>query len=111
MRRMKALTFAALALMALPTLRTANAAGQDTDIAGVTAEVAFLRQYDGVLHLGVVLHNPADKEAESHSPITFSCVSMIQANVPVGIFTGPTTFLPPNDSALAIASATSSTCT
>jgi hypothetical protein len=41
----------------------AAAAPQDTDIPGVTAEVVFLRQYNGVLHLGVALHNPGDKPA------------------------------------------------
>ena len=45
------------------------------------------------------------------SPIMFCWLSKIQPNVPVGVFTGGTTFLPPSDSALAIAAATSSTCT
>jgi outer membrane protein OmpA-like peptidoglycan-associated protein len=61
-------------------LSPSHAAGaQDTDIAGVTAEVAFLRQYDGVLHLGVVLHNGDTKEAIGREAIGYGSVVVIDA--------------------------------
>ena len=43
-----------------------------------------------------------DRYFDFQSPIVFCWVSVIQANVPVGIDTGPTIFLPPSDSAFAI---------
>lgn len=60
----------------------ARAAPQHTDLAGVTADVAFLRQYNGVLHLGIVLHKSAGKDAVSHQAIDYSQVVVIdpQAN-------------------------------
>jgi len=64
-------------LAALVPLRCAQAAAQDTDIPGATAEIAFLRQYDGVLHLGVVLHNPAAREADLHQPINYADVVVV----------------------------------
>ena len=67
--------WAASVLAGLPAL----AAPQDTDLAGVTAEIAFARQYDGVLHLGVVLHNSGDKEAQLHQAIDYSQMVIIDA--------------------------------
>jgi outer membrane protein OmpA-like peptidoglycan-associated protein len=46
-------------------------AAKETDIAGVTAGIAFLRQYDGVLHLGIVLHNGGDKEVAAQKPLEY----------------------------------------
>ena len=63
-------------LVLLPAL-PCHAAGQDTDIAGVTAEIAFLRQYGGALHLGVVLHNTSDKEVSAAQPIEYAEVVVI----------------------------------
>jgi len=57
----------------------ANAAPQDTDLNGVTADLAFARQYDGVLHLGIVLHNSGSKEAQSHEAIDYSQIVIIDA--------------------------------
>jgi len=57
----------------------ATAAPQNTDLADVTAEIAFARQYDGVLHLGVVLHNSDGKEAQSHQAIDYSQIVIIDA--------------------------------
>ncbi len=56
-----------------------DAAPQDTDLADVTAEIAFARQYDGVLHLGIVLHNSGTKEVRSHQAIDYSHVVIIDA--------------------------------
>jgi outer membrane protein OmpA-like peptidoglycan-associated protein len=41
-----------------------SAAPQETEISGVTADLAFLRQGNGVLRLGIKLKNPGDKPAE-----------------------------------------------
>src|SRR5260370_30405566 len=57
---------------AIALLSPALAAPQDTDLSDVTAEIAFLRQYNGVLHLGIVLHNSATKEASARQAIDYS---------------------------------------
>ncbi len=54
-------------------------AAQDTDIRGVTAQVAFLRQYDGVLHVGVVLHNGNDQRAHADTPVYFKDFDLVDA--------------------------------
>ena len=53
-----------------------------TDLADVTADIAYARQYNGVLHLGIVLHNSSDKDAVSHQAIDYSQVVIVdpQAN-------------------------------
>ena len=68
---------ACAALLALLPALPCQAAGQDTDIAGVTAEVAFLRQYGGALHLGILLHNTSDQEVSAQHPIEFGEVVVI----------------------------------
>jgi len=75
MRRILIATGAVL-LACLPAL-PCRAAGQDTDIAGVTAEIAFLRQYGGALHLGILLHNTSDKEVSAQKPIEYADVVVI----------------------------------
>ena len=55
----------------------AGAAPQDTDIAGVTADMAFLRQYDGVLHAGIVLNNSNTKEVAAPKPLELGEVVII----------------------------------
>jgi len=57
----------------------AAAAPQDTDIPGVTAEVAFLRQYNGVLHLGIALHNPGTKDAAKADALSYAQVVIVDA--------------------------------
>ncbi|HLK24731.1 MAG TPA: OmpA family protein [Caulobacteraceae bacterium] len=52
---------------------------QDTDIPGVTAQVAYLRQYDGVLHAGVVLHNNNDKRVRADEPVAFKDFDLVDA--------------------------------
>lgn len=71
--RLACLTLALIVALKLP----AHAAPQDTDITGVTADVAYARQYEGVLHLGVVLHNSSTKEAVSHQAIDYSQIVII----------------------------------
>ena len=75
MRAINALTLVLLASFA--SLQTTE--GHETDIAGVTADIAFLRQYDGVLHLGVILHNPDAKEAAGRTAINFADISIVDA--------------------------------
>ena len=53
------------------------AAPADTDITGVTAEVAYLRQYNGVLHLGILLRNSGDKEVSAQKPIEYGELLLI----------------------------------
>jgi outer membrane protein OmpA-like peptidoglycan-associated protein len=75
---MTRIRFVALAvLLALLSPPPCRAAAQETDIAGVTAEIAFLRQYDGALHLGVLLHNGSDREVSAQKPIEFGQVVVI----------------------------------
>lgn len=77
---MHRICLACLALVLMATLeRSADAAPQDTDLTGVTADIAFARQYGGVLHLGVMLHNAANKEAQSHQAIDYSQIVIIDA--------------------------------
>lgn len=42
----------------------AEAAFQETEIPGVTTQLKFLRQYNGVLHLGILFHNGQDNASE-----------------------------------------------
>jgi len=58
---------------------SAQAAPRETDLAGVTADVAFLRQYNGVLHLGIVLHNSGSANARSSQAIDYSQIVIIDA--------------------------------
>ncbi len=52
---------------------------QDTDIAGVTAQLAYARQYDGVLHVGVVLENTNDREVNADHPLEYSELLVVSA--------------------------------
>lgn len=77
MRRMKAANCALLmALMLAPPALAAEE--HETDIAGTRAKIALLKQYDGVLHVGIVLHNPGNKEASLQLPIDYSDVVVIE---------------------------------
>jgi hypothetical protein len=62
-----------IVILAFPVL----AAPQDTDLVDVTADIAFLRQYNGVLHVGIVLHNAGRKQAASSEAIDYSKVVII----------------------------------
>jgi len=75
MRRVR--TFFWLLLLAATFFQPAFGAPQETDLPGVTAEIAFLRQYDGVLHIGILLHNPESKQAASPQAIDFAQVVII----------------------------------
>jgi outer membrane protein OmpA-like peptidoglycan-associated protein len=70
---------AAWVLGAIAHSPPAAAAPQDTDLAGVTADISYLRQYNGVLHVGIVLHNAGAKEAASHQALDYSQVVVIDA--------------------------------
>lgn len=48
-----------------------------TGLIDVTAELRYLRQSDGVLRLGVVLHNSGAKEALSHEAIDFGQIVIV----------------------------------
>ncbi len=45
---------------------------EETEIPGVTATLEYLRQYDGILHLGVKLKNTGEKMVASSPAIMFS---------------------------------------
>lgn len=66
-----------LLILAAPFFQPAFAAPQETDLPGVTAEIAFLRQYEGTLHVGILLHNPQSKQAASPQAIDFAQVVVI----------------------------------
>ncbi len=72
---------AAIAALTASAVLTSQAwaAPQDTDMPGVTAEVAFLRQYNGVLHLGVALHNPGDKPVQRAQAMNLGEVIVVDA--------------------------------
>lgn len=57
--------------------RSQTPAPQPTDIVNVTAELRYLRQSDGVLRVGIVLHNSGAKEAVSHLPIDFGQLTVV----------------------------------
>ena len=52
---------------------------EETEIPGVTATLAYLRQYNGILHLGVKLKNPGEKEASTSKAIQFSRIVVADA--------------------------------
>ncbi|MBM4315705.1 MAG: OmpA family protein [Deltaproteobacteria bacterium] len=54
-------------------------AAEETEIPGVTAELGFARQYNGVLHLGIRLRNTGDKEAATGKPIPFGKIVLADA--------------------------------
>jgi outer membrane protein OmpA-like peptidoglycan-associated protein len=57
----------------------APAGAEETEIPGVTASLEFIRQYQGVLRLGVKLANGTDKEARVSKPIQFSKIAITDA--------------------------------
>src|SRR5581483_2127982 len=61
-------------------------APQPTDIPGVTAEIAFLRQYHGVLHLGIRLQNAGSADASLSQPITYGDVVIVDAGANKKLF-------------------------
>ena len=72
--------WAAVMLASVPARSVlAQTAEQDSDLAGVTTHVAFLRQYDGALHLGIVFHNTTNRIVRNTSPLTFDKVSIVDA--------------------------------
>jgi outer membrane protein OmpA-like peptidoglycan-associated protein len=66
-----------VAPLAAAFFHPALGAPQETDLPGVTADIAYLRQYDGVLHVGVLLHNPANKQVAAHLALDFGQVVVI----------------------------------
>lgn len=78
MSRIFALAASALSMIVALT-RPGAAEPQDTDMPGVTAEVAFSRQYDGVLHLGVMLHNSGAHETSAAKALSYGEVVVIDA--------------------------------
>ena len=77
MRAMKTVAFVLLLVLLSVRGTAAAVATHDADIPGVTAEIAFLRQYNGVLHLGVVLHNPDTKDAATRTAIDYGNVVIV----------------------------------
>jgi photosystem I P700 chlorophyll a apoprotein A2 len=55
----------------------AQSAPQETDIPGVTADLAYLRQYDGALHIGVRLHNGSGKDVSVSKALRYADVVLI----------------------------------
>lgn len=76
----------AAAFLLLLVTKTALATPQDTDIPGVTADISYLRQYNGVLHFAIVLHNGTSREANLHQPITFGDVVIVDAKANKKLF-------------------------
>jgi len=75
--RQKSVVLGSLLVVAFTQL--AASAPQETDIPGVAAEIAFLRQYNGVLHLGLALRNPGNQEARSSSALRYAEVVIVDA--------------------------------
>jgi outer membrane protein OmpA-like peptidoglycan-associated protein len=77
MKRIRAAAVLLLAGSGLSPQRLA--AQQETEIPGVTARLVELRQYNGVLRLGISLKNSAEKLASSAKPLEFSKVMLVDA--------------------------------
>ncbi len=78
--------FAKLPVLAIFLAAPAWAEPQPTDIPGVTAEIAFLRQYNGVLHLGILLRNAGEKDASLSQPVTYGDMVVIDAGANKKLF-------------------------
>jgi outer membrane protein OmpA-like peptidoglycan-associated protein len=57
----------------------AQSAEQESDLAGVTTRLAYLRQYNGALHLGVVFKNSTDKPVSAPDNFLFNRVTLTEA--------------------------------
>ncbi len=81
MRRIT-IVLCAVALLAGVPARAAlgQTTEQDSEMAGVTTRVAYLRQYNGALHLGVVFHNATGSNVRSSSALAFDKVSIVDAS-------------------------------
>jgi outer membrane protein OmpA-like peptidoglycan-associated protein len=55
------------------------AAAEETEIPGVTAVLEAVRQYNGILRIGVKLTNSSEKEARTGKPIQFSKIVVTDA--------------------------------
>ena len=71
----------AVAMLASSPARAARAqtTEQDSEMVGVTTRVAFLRQYNGALHLGVVFHNTTARVVRNGSALPFDTLSIVDA--------------------------------
>jgi len=56
-----------------------SAGAEETEIPGVTATLEAVRQYNGILRIGVKLANSTDKEARTSKPIQFSKIVITDA--------------------------------
>jgi photosystem I P700 chlorophyll a apoprotein A2 len=57
----------------------APAGAEETEIAGVAATLEAVRQYNGILRLGVKMANSTDKDARTSKPIQFSKIVITDA--------------------------------
>jgi outer membrane protein OmpA-like peptidoglycan-associated protein len=62
---------------AVPAAFGVQAAAQETEIPGVTADLAYLRQGLGVLHLGIKLTNTTDKLVSAGKKYEFSSLLLV----------------------------------
>jgi flagellar motor protein MotB len=69
--------FAAVLAATLLAHRAGASEPQDTDIPGVTATLSYARQYDGVLHIGIVLHNASGKDVSISKALRYADVDLI----------------------------------
>ena len=65
------------AIYLLTAVLPAVAMSQETEIPGVTAKIDGARQYDGVLHLAIVLHNGSGKEVSESKALRYADVVLI----------------------------------
>ena len=56
----------------------AQSAEQESDLAGVTTRIAYLRQYNGALHLGVMFRNTTDKPVRGTNALLFDHVTLTE---------------------------------
>ena len=65
-------------LLALTRVVVAASTGPlDTDVPGVTATLTAARQYDGVLHINILLHNASGKDVAVSKALTYADVHLI----------------------------------
>lgn len=64
---------------AAPSGSRAQSQAQESEIPGVTTEVAYLRQYGGALHAGLLFKNTTDRDVVASGPFTFGRWALVDA--------------------------------
>ncbi|MGE5243104.1 MAG: OmpA family protein [Betaproteobacteria bacterium] len=77
MKRTVHRTVAILAVALAATSARAQTGAQETDTPGVTSEIAYARQYNGALHVGILFRNTTAKATEP-AAVTFNEFTLVE---------------------------------